>query len=150
MKPNLDHLDRKLISLLRQNGRASFAELSKHLQVSRVTVQNRIERLTKQGVIVGYTAIIGNQADEQLAVVRAFMSLELSGNTSNKVKAALLQEPSITAIHSTNGRWDLLVEIETGSLAEFDKVLGRIRNFTGISSSETSILLSTMRLHVKH
>ncbi|MCA0339422.1 MAG: Lrp/AsnC ligand binding domain-containing protein, partial [Proteobacteria bacterium] len=51
----------------------------------------------------------------------------------------------ISQIHTTNGRWDLLVELSASSLAEFDAVLRKIRLVPGITGSETSILLSTPR-----
>ena len=51
----------------------------------------------------------------------------------------------LRAVHSTNGRWDLIVEIGTATLADFDRVLDRIRRLDGVMSSETSLLLSTRK-----
>jgi DNA-binding Lrp family transcriptional regulator len=146
---NLDNIDRQLIALLRQNARLGISALAKKLNVSRATVQNRMDKLEQHQVITAYTAVIGNDTANQLTPVRALMNIEVEGNSSQKVKASLLQEPSVTAIHSTNGRWDLVAEIETDSLITFDKVLGRIRSFKGISTSETSLLLSTIRFNAK-
>jgi len=146
---NLDNIDRQLIALLRQNARLGISALAKKLNVPRATVQNRMDKLEQNQVITAYTAVIGNDRANQLTPVRALMNIEVEGNSSQKVKTSLLQEPSVTAIHSTNGRWDLVVEIETDSLITFDKVLGRIRSFKGISTSETSLLLSTIRLNAK-
>jgi DNA-binding Lrp family transcriptional regulator len=50
------------------------------------------------------------------------------------------------ALHSTNGRWDLMADLRADSLEAFDKVLNAIRQIEGISSTETSILLSTHKL----
>jgi len=52
---------------------------------------------------------------------------------------------AVRAIHSTNGRWDLIVEIGTETLEALDKVLAQIRRFEGIASSETSLLLNTWK-----
>jgi len=62
------------------------------------------------------------------------------------VIAALRGDPAVGALHSTNGRWDIVAELRADSLASFDQVLGRIRRLEGISSTETSLLLSTFKL----
>ena len=51
--------------------------------------------------------------------------------------------PEVRTIHATNGRWDIVAELETGTLADFDEVLRRIRLIDGISATETSILLAS-------
>lgn len=50
----------------------------------------------------------------------------------------------IRALHTTNGAWDLVAEIETENLAEFDRVLRHVRALEGVSKSETSLLLTTI------
>ena len=60
--------------------------------------------------------------------------------------AALRGDPAVGALHSTNGRWDIVAELRADSLASFDQVLGRIRQLDGIASTETSLLLSTFKL----
>ncbi|HUN70686.1 MAG TPA: Lrp/AsnC ligand binding domain-containing protein, partial [Steroidobacteraceae bacterium] len=59
---------------------------------------------------------------------------------------ALRGEPSVASLHSTNGRWDLVAELRTDSLASFDRVLAKISRMPGVSSSETSLLLTTFKL----
>ena len=143
---NLDNIDRQLISLLRANARLSISALADKIRVSRATVQNRINKLEKSGVITGYTALISPASNEKMALIRAHMSVELTGTSTKKVKALLMAEPSVCAIHTTNGRWDLIIELQTQSLESFDKVLSRIREIPEVSSSETSILLSSHRI----
>ena len=58
----LDDTDRKLISLLQQSARESVAELARKLGVARTTVIARLARLEKNGVIVGYTVKLGQEA----------------------------------------------------------------------------------------
>lgn len=143
---NIDHIDKQLISLLRQDARLPISAIAKKIQVSRATVQNRIARLEKKNIITGYTALISSGVNEDMSLVRALMNIEIKGNFTKNVKIALLAEPSVCAIHSTNGRWDLIVELQTSSLEEFDQVLSRIRAISDISASETSILLSSQRI----
>ncbi|UTV30678.1 Lrp/AsnC family transcriptional regulator [Photobacterium atrarenae] len=147
---SIDHIDRQLIGHLRMNARQPVAWLAKAVGVSRATIQNRMSRLEKRGIINGYTALVSSGANEQLAMVRALMSIDLEGDASRKVRTELMSEPCVCAIHSTNGRWDMVLELQARSLEEFDGVLGRIREINGISTSETSILLSSHRIGNQH
>ena len=71
------------------------------------------------------------------------MMIEIEGERSEPVLRAMQRFPEVTAVHTTNGRWDLVVELKTDGLDTFDKALRRIREMKGIASSETSLLLST-------
>lgn len=138
-----DPLDERLITLLRHDGRRSISDLALDLGVSRATVRARIERLERSGVILGYTVIL--RADTVEAPVRGVMLIEVEGHAADRVIKALSGFPEISEIHSTNGRWDLIVELSTGSLPDFDSILRRIRLIPGITSSETNLLLNTPR-----
>jgi DNA-binding Lrp family transcriptional regulator len=147
---SIDHIDRQLIGHLRMNARLPVAWLAKTVGVSRATIQNRMTRLEKRGIINGYTTLVSSGVNEQLAMVRALMSIVLERDTSRKVRAELMSEPCVCAIHSTNGRWDMVLELQARSLEEFDSVLCRIREINGVSTSETSILLSSHRIGNQH
>ena len=140
----IDSIDHALISLLRQNARESVATLASKLGVSRGTVTNRMDKLERDGVVVGYTVRL--RPDVQTEVLRAWMSVEIVGNDTRRVMASLLGEPGVAALHSTNGRWDLLAELQVASLEELSRVLERIRLIKGISNTETSIHLESFRI----
>ncbi|TDS82717.1 AsnC family transcriptional regulator [Comamonas sp. JUb58] len=141
---HIDNIDQALISLLRQNARESVATLAGKLGVSRGTVTNRMDRLERDGLIVGYSVRL--RPDVQPDVLRAWMSIEITGNDTRRVMASLLGEPGVAALHSTNGRWDLLAELQVASLEALSQVLERIRLIKGISNSETSIHLESFRV----
>ena len=140
----MDDLDLRLIGLLRSNARESVASLAHKLQVSRGTVANRIAKLERDGVIVGYTVRL--RPDSQPAHITAWTSITVEGNQTRKVISMLLGEPGIAAIHDTNGRWDLLAELRCANLKELGDVLERLRLIKGIGATETSIHLQTYRL----
>ncbi|HKD55184.1 MAG TPA: Lrp/AsnC family transcriptional regulator [Steroidobacteraceae bacterium] len=139
----MDDIDRQLIGLLRNNARASVAALAKTLRVARGTVQNRMARLEANGAIVGYTVRLKPDVEEQR--MRAFMTVAVEGNQVDAVIRALRGEPAVTALYSTNGRWDIVAELRADSLEGFDRALARIRLIEGISQTETSLLLSTFK-----
>ncbi len=140
---NMDTTDQSLIALLRQNARLSIADLAQKLGLSRGTVRNRILKLEDSGVIIGYTVQL--RPDHQTQSIRAWMSIAIEGNLSRQVVASLLGEPCIVALHDTNGRWDLLAELEAATLADLGQALERIRLIRNISNSETSIHLKSYR-----
>lgn len=141
---NLDDTDRQLIALLRDDARTSISELAKRLKVSRGTAQNRLTRLEKAGVITGYTIKLKPAAQPHR--IRAWTTIAVEGTTAPAVIQALRGEPAVSALHSTNGRWDVVAEISADSLEAFDRVLGSIRQIKGIMNTETHILLSTHKV----
>jgi DNA-binding Lrp family transcriptional regulator len=140
----MDDLDRKLIGLLRENARVPAASLAKSLKVARGTVQNRLAKLERDGIIAGYTIRLRPKIDEQGIV--ALMTIAVEGNRIEQVLRTLRGDPAIVTLYTTNGRWDLVAEIRADTLQSFDEVLGRIRRVEGISGTETSLLLSTHKL----
>jgi DNA-binding Lrp family transcriptional regulator len=137
----MDTTDRRLLSMLRDNARVSVAAMAKALGVARGTVQNRLARLEADGVIAGYTVRLKLQDEDQ--GIRALMTVAVEGNRTDEVLRALKGDPAVCALHTTNGRWDIVAELRTESLEAVDRVLGRIRQIDGISNTETSLLLST-------
>ncbi|HTX51492.1 MAG TPA: Lrp/AsnC family transcriptional regulator [Caulobacteraceae bacterium] len=142
-RQTLDDIDRALIGLLRADARTPVATLAKRLGVSRGTVQNRIDRLTRLGVILGFTLRLPPQSEPHR--VRAIMSIAVEGQRSSAVVAALRGFAEVVAVHTTNGRWDLVAELDADNLAAFSLALDRIREINGIATSETSLLLATTR-----
>ena len=138
----MDDLDHRLIAQLRHDARAPVAELAKRLQVSRGTVSNRLARLERDGVITGYTVRL--RPDSAPDDISAWASIAVEGN-QHAVIRALLGELGVAELHDTNGRWDLLAVLQAASLTELSSVLERIRGIPGITATETSVHLKTLR-----
>ena len=131
----LDDIDRKIIARLQIDGRATVTTLAGVLELARGTVQTRLTRLIDSRTIKRFTIDLNTLEANEL--VRAVMMIEVRGNTANAVQKALKRMPEVSALHRTCGVWDLVVELETNSLYEFDSVLSRIRELPGVSNSET-------------
>lgn len=140
----MDDTDRQLISLLRADARTPVVALAKKLRVARATVQNRIAKLEADGTIVGYTLSLKPEAEQHR--IRAMTNIEVSGSHGEDVRRVLRGNPNVVALHTTNGRWDLIAELRADNLEAFDQVLNAIRKVKGITNTETSILLSTHKL----
>ena len=140
----MDEKDRRLVTMLRENARLPVSTLAAALGVARGTVQNRIDRMIEKGEILGFTVRV--RPDTEPFPVRAIMMIEVEGERTDRIIKLLRGHPEISSIHTTNGRWDLVVELRTGNLEAFDQALRRIRQIKGIAASETSLLLSSYAL----
>ena len=138
----MDALDYRLIAALRHDARLSVAALAQKLEVSRGTVTNRMEKLERDGVIAGYTVRL--RPDAVTDEIRAWASVAVEGNQQSVVRA-LLGEPGVSALHDTNGRWDLLAELRVADLDALSRTLERIRKIPGVSATETSVHLRSFR-----
>lgn len=139
----MDDLDQRLLAALKRDGRASLSELAHDLAVTRTTVRSRMSRLQQAGEIAGFSVL--TRADVAPHAVRGLMMLGIEGRGTEKIMQRLIGLPEVLAVHSTNGTWDLIVEIGTGTLENFDAALFVIRRMDGVMRSETSLLLSTRR-----
>jgi DNA-binding Lrp family transcriptional regulator len=139
----LDELDHRLIAALRRDGRATLSDLAHDLSVTRTTIRSRMARLVASGAIAGFTVL--TRSDVATAPVRGLMMLQVEGRGTDRVMARLAGIPEVMAYHTTNGTWDLIVEVGTQTLERFDEVLFAIRRIPGVTRSETNLLLSTRR-----
>jgi DNA-binding Lrp family transcriptional regulator len=139
----MDAVDQRLISILRHDGRRSISDLAHELAVSRGTVRARLAKLEAGGAIIGYTVVL--RADAVSPPVRGLTMIEVEGRMLDRVIDALVGFAEVGAVHTTNGRWDLVVELAAQSLADLDDVLRRLRQVQGVTASETTLLLATPR-----
>ena len=137
-----DRVDQALIALLRGDGRAPVSKLADILQVSRATVQARLDRMLENGTILGFTVRARETASA--STIRAITFIEVEGRSTSMIIRSMRGIVEITSLHTTNGAWDLVAEIEAENLADFDRVLGQIRMIDGVLNSETSILLRSV------
>lgn len=139
----MDELDQRLLAALRRDARASLSELAHDLGVTRTTIRVRMARLVKSGEIVAYSVV--TRSDVATSPVRGLMMLSIEGRGTDRIMQRLSGMTEVTAFHTTNGTWDLIVEIGTGTLEQLDGVLFAIRKLDGVVRSETNLLLSSRR-----
>jgi DNA-binding Lrp family transcriptional regulator len=137
----VDDIDEKLISALRENGRAPTAMLARLVGRSRTSVQSRIERLEKQGVITGYGVRLA--PEHGLGAVRAHVMIKVGPKEARTVTAALRDIPQVRLLHSVSGDVDLIAVAVAASVAEMDQVIDRIGVLDGVERTTSSIILST-------
>lgn len=137
----LSRADHDLIALLRENARASTAELARRLDVSRTTVQSRIERLEARGIITGYGVRLSPEHEKGL--VRAHVLLTVTPKHANQVVHDLKALAQVRTLHSVSGSFDMIVIVESPSISDLDTLLDRIGAMEGVERTLSSIVLST-------
>jgi len=143
MEISMDKMDEKLIAALRHDARASLSDLALQLNLSRTTVRTRIERLQAKGEILGFTVVM--KEDVLKDPVRGLMMVGIEGRGANRIVRQLQGLSEVRAINTTNGRWDLILELGTETLEDLDAALSKIRQIEGVMTSETNLLLATKK-----
>jgi DNA-binding Lrp family transcriptional regulator len=137
----MDAIDEKLIVALRENARAPTAQLARLVGRSRTSVQSRIERMEKRGVIVGYGVRVA--PEHGMGAVRAHVMIKVGPKEARAVTAALRSIDQVRVLHSVSGDVDLIAVAMAASVDEMDQVIDRIGALDGVERTTSSIILST-------
>ena len=135
-----DETDRALLALLSENARLPVATLARKLGLARTTVQARLDRLETTGVIQGYSVCLHDTAR---APLRATVLVSIEPRSGPTVLARLKSLPEVRRVHTTSGRFDLIVTLEAGTTEALDDTLDRIGEAKGVRGSESLIHLTT-------
>lgn len=137
---DMDRIDRELLALLRENARLSTTELARQLDLSRTTVQSRIERLERHKIIAGYT-VKGGTGDAR--DIKAHVMITAAPKLTPAVEAALRQIPQVRTLHSVSGVYDFIAVLAAPTVGELDLLIDGIGALDGVERTTTSIVLTT-------
>ncbi|MDE2357732.1 MAG: Lrp/AsnC family transcriptional regulator [Alphaproteobacteria bacterium] len=137
----MDETDVRLLEALRLDARAPAARLGRQLGLSRTTVQSRIERLERQGVIAGYTVRLADQHERSR--IRALILMTIQPRASAAVIAAARKLSAVRRLHAVSGPFDLIAEVATASVAEMDAMIDALGALEGVERTTSAIMLST-------
>ena len=141
MPIRLTHKDKQLLHILRGNARASITEISKLLDVSRSTIQKRLERLESGGVISGYTVQLhSNYLDQE---IKAQVMITVSPRMTSSIINSMELIEGVRNIYSVSGPHDLITEVAASNMAELDAMIDRIIAIDGVERTVSSVILST-------
>lgn len=137
----MDDLDERLLARLRENARAPVAELARALGLSRTTVQSRIARLERSGVIAGY-AVRTSEAHAR-GQIHAFVLLTVEPKAAGVVAAEMKNMPGVRRLQSVSGAFDLIATVAAPDVAAMDALIDEIGALEGVERTNSSIVLST-------
>jgi len=133
----LDEIDRKIISILKEDGRAAYVDIGRKIGLSEGAVRKRIGTLTKSGDIEKFTIQIGFKTG-----ARAITLLSVNpAYPTSKVSQELIKIPSVETVHEVTGQYDIAVTISGSSITEVNHCVEEIRGVEGVSNTNTMIIL---------
>lgn len=141
----LDRLDLALLTALRAHPRAGDVELSRRTQVARATVQSRLQRLERAGVIAGYGPDIDLEAAGQH--VTAFVTLEIAQGALDQLAPELEGLPNILEAYVTTGTFDVLCRVAAQSHAGLQEVLLELNRSASVVRTTSVVVLGTIVPH---
>jgi DNA-binding Lrp family transcriptional regulator len=137
----IDDLDARLLLLLSDEPRLGVLECSRQLGVARGTVQARLDRLERRGVLRGFPPAVDLAAMGY--VLTAFAVLEIAQGRRVEVAARLEAIDEVCEVHATTGQGDLLVRIVARSNADLQRVIDEVVDVRWVERTSTSIALTT-------
>ena len=141
---NIDTLDRKILSILTKNARIPFLEVARECNVSGAAIHQRVQRLTKLGIISGSQFMVEPKrlGYHTCAYIGIFLD---NAALFADVAERLLKVPEITQCHYTTGQYAMFVKVYAKDNEHLRKVLAdKIQAINGIMRTETFISLEVM------
>jgi DNA-binding Lrp family transcriptional regulator len=139
----MDAVDRRIVALLRENARRSFKDIGDAVHLTAPAVKRRVDRLERDGVILGYTAVVDPRAYGWHA--EAFVDLYCEGHMPGEaIKQAVEGEAGVVSAHTVAGEASALLHVMAEDTQDLESALERIRATEGISRTVTEVVLSTL------
>lgn len=136
-----DEVDRQLLALLREDARRNVSELAAALVVSRGTIYASIERLEREGTILGYTVRLGDAYEHRL--VRAHVMIKNLPKATAATQEMLAGAPEVAALYAIAGEYDFIALVEAPDLGRLNDLLDWIGGLEGVERTTSSVILST-------
>jgi DNA-binding Lrp family transcriptional regulator len=139
----MDDIDQRIVALLRENARRSFQDIGSHVHLSAPAVKRRVDRLERDGVLLGYTAIVDPAAFGWHA--EAFVDLFCEGNMpGSAIRDAVQEEMGVVSAHTVAGDASALLHVRARDTKALELALERIRATAGVTRTVTQVVLSTL------
>ncbi len=136
MAKTLTELDRKLLALLRRNGRESFVNLAETLATSEATVRSRVKRLGETGVIRQFT--VRTTGANLKALIEVVSDTDVHTSTLAETIAAWA---GVEVVYETSGSEDLVIVVEADDTDELNAMVEEIRKIPNVRSTRTRLIL---------
>jgi len=140
----LDDTDRRIVAALRTDGRMSMRALAEHLHISRAGAYARVERLRRDGVITGFTAVV--DPERYGFDISAYVHLKISQHSWKEVRRRISEIPEVWHGALVSGENDLVLLVRTHDAASLrDLVLNRFQAMPDVLSTQTIFILDEMQ-----
>lgn len=133
----MDKVNRKIVEILKENGRATYINIGKKVGLSEGAVRKRIKTLVSSGVIKRFTVEIEFTENAETITL---LNIDPSFPTS-EICEKLKKLPNIETVYEVTGQYDIAVIISALSIAEVNDCVEKIRRLDGIAHTNTMIIL---------
>lgn len=137
-----DAVDKRLLELLLEDGRASHASLAKAVGLSAPAVGERVRKLEQAGVIKGFRAVVDPEA-VGLQVTAFVMIAPQPRKPAKQLAQRLASLPEVEAVYSVAGVYSFMAKVRATSTSELDELLDRMFLLDGVERTETIMVLRT-------
>jgi DNA-binding Lrp family transcriptional regulator len=139
----LDDIDQRIVARLRDDARASFADIGAQVGLSAPAVKRRVDRLRSSGVITGFTAVVDPSALGW--TTEAYVELHCQGKTAPAtIKAAVARHPEVVDACTVSGEADALLHVVASDMHHFEQVLERIGAESFVVRTKSVLVLSRL------
>lgn len=133
----MNEIDKQILQILKQDGRASYSDVGKKVGLSEGAVRVRIKKLMESGVIKKFTVETGLFGGaEALSLISVSPSIPTS-----KISAMLRETPNIKKVYEVTGEYDIVVVISAADITEVNECVEKIRKIEGVLNTNTMIVL---------
>jgi Lrp/AsnC family transcriptional regulator for asnA, asnC and gidA len=132
----IDHLDERIIEILKKDSRRAFVEIADELKVSEGTIRSRVRKLLEEGVIQSFT--IKTSSKNVKAIIE--VKIDVNVNTS-EVAQSIAKFEGVSEVFEVTGEEDIVAIIDVTSSPQLNEIIERIRRFDNVQSTRTRLIL---------
>ena len=133
----MDYTDKAIIEILKRDGRATYSDIGKRIELSEGAVRKRIKSLVDSGAIRRFTVKVGlTEGAEAIALLSVDPSLP-----TQEVSQELKKFSNVETVYEITGEYDIAVKIFGLNITEVNECLERIRRLAGVANTNTMIIL---------
>jgi DNA-binding Lrp family transcriptional regulator len=142
----MDAVDQRIVALLVNDARASYAEIGTKVSLSAPAVKRRVDRLRASGVIQGFTTVVDPAAMGW--TTEAFVELFCTGRTTPaQLAVATRRHPEVVGAYTVSGEADALVHLRAADIGHLEQALERLRAEPFVTSTRSMVVLSRLGSH---
>jgi DNA-binding Lrp family transcriptional regulator len=132
----IDHLDDKIIEILKKDSRRPFVEIANELEVSEGTIRSRVKKLFEEGVIQAFTIKTSSKNVKALVEVK----IDVNVNTS-EIADQIAGFDGVSEVYEVTGEEDIVAIIDVTSSPQLNEIIERIRRYDNVESTRTRLIL---------
>jgi len=132
----LDHLDEKIIEILKKDSRRPFVDIANQLKVSEGTIRSRVRKLVDEEIIQSFTIKTSSKN------VKAIIEIEIDVNVNTaEVASEIAKFNGVSEVFEVTGEEDIVAIIDVASSPQLNEIIEKVRKFNNVQSTRTRLIL---------